>query len=284
MVSSGDIQSKQNDEKLLKIQYAARENYNFAEELNHFVWLLCLVSAFSVFLPSSCPTIATYGIPFVADIVALILFLLVNRRVTTAAKLRKYFDAYVLNICPNQFSEAELREVKEIAEKAYSKNPQKAIIQMTNTGKDSPPGVHEWYVFPEPCIGTTAQFECQRQNTWWNAKMFHRRFAASICAFILVAAGFLLLLNNNNIVSVILCSAGLTTKIIERLIENWQYISISKEIAGSQKTVERQPTIVGVEELQSLIDKRRAINVLELNWFHKKNANRFSKLYEDSVT
>lgn len=284
MTSSGEIQSRQNDEKLLKIQYAARENYNFAEKLNHFAWLLCLVSAFSIFLPDNCSKIASYGIPFVADIAALFLILLVNHKVKTAANLRRYFDSYVLDIFPNQFAETELRKLKEVAEKEYSRNPQKAKVQMANTGKDSPPGVHEWYVFAEPFIGIMAQFECQRQNTWWNSKMSHHRLTASICAVVLVGICFLLLLINNNVVSTILCSAGLIIKIIERIIENWQYISVSKEITGSQKTIERQPTAGGIEELQILIDKRREIDVLELNWIHKKNANRFSKLYEDSIT
>lgn len=114
--------------------------------------------------------------------------------------------------------------------------------------------------------------------------MSHQRLTASICAVVLVGICFLLLLIYNNVVSTILCSAGLIIKIIERIIENWQYISVSKEITGSQKTIERQPTAGGIEELQILIDKRRAINVLELNWIHKKNANRLSKLYEDSIT
>lgn len=284
MMSSNEIQSKQNDEKLLKIQYAAREHYDFAEKLNHFAWLLCLVSAFSVFLPDRCPAFISYGIPFIADIVALFLVLLVNHRVTTAAKLRKYFDAYVLKICPDQFSETDLREMKEAAEKAYSKNPQKAIIQMANTGKDSPPGVHEWYVFSEPCMSISAQFECQRQNTWWNSKMFQKRLIATIGAFILIGIAFLLLAIKTDVIVVLLCSAGLIGRIVERLIENSKYIYLSNLIDGAQQAVEAHPTNEGIEKLQTLIDKRRAINVLESNWFHKKNANRLSKLYENSVT
>lgn len=284
MMSSDEIQRRQNDRKFLKIQYAAREHYNFAERLNNFAWMLCLVSAFFVFLPNNCPAFVSYGIPFAADIIALFLILLVNHRVTTAAKLRKYFDAHVLNICPDQFSETELREMKEIAEKVYSKNPQKAIIQMANTGKDLPPGVHDWYVFSQYYSGITAQFECQRQNTWWNSKMLHKRLVATICVVILVGIAFLILTINNDVMTVLLCSTGIIIKTVERLIENGKYIWLSNLIDGAQQAVEVHPTNEGIEKLQTLIDSRRTINILEFNWFHKKNAKQLSTLYENSVT
>lgn len=284
MISSDEIQSRQNGEKLLKIQYTAREYYNFAENLNHFAWLLCLLSAFSIFLPDNCPEIISYGIPFAADIAAFFLVLLVNHKVKTAANLRSYFDSYVLDISTNQFTKIEIRKLREIAKKEYSKNPQKAVVQISNTGKDSPPGVHEWYVFAEPCIGIMAQFECQRQNSWWNSKMLRKRLVATICTFVIIVIAFLLLLDNSDVIVVFLCSAGIIGRIVERLIENCKYIYLSVLIDGAQQNIEAHPTNEGINHLQTLIDKRRGINVLELNWFHKKNANRLSKLYEDSIT
>ncbi|WP_195200277.1 S-4TM family putative pore-forming effector [Faecalispora jeddahensis] len=282
-MSNDEIQSRQNDEKLLKIQYAAREYYNSAERLNHYAWLLCLASAFSVFSPDSWPVLITYGVPFTADIVAICFMSGVDHKVKTAAKLRKYFDAYVLNICPNQFSENYLREIKEVAGKIYSKNPQRAKIQMTNTEKDSPPGVFSWYVFSKPYTGISAQFECQRQNTWWNSKVFHKRFIVTVCAAILVSFTFCFFMLNSDVLRTIFCSAGLIGKIVERLIENKRYINLSIQIDGAQQTVEAHPTKEGIEFLQSLIDKRRSVNVLELNLVHKKLANLLSKEYEDCV-
>jgi hypothetical protein len=205
--------------------------------------------------------------------------------VKTAAKQRKYFDAYVLDIDSGQFAETELREIKEIAGKVYSKNPTKAKIQMANTGKDSPPGVHEWYVFSKQCTGISAKFECQQQNAWWNSKMSHKRFAAIICAAILVGVGitFLFLVVNNNILNTILCSAGLILKIVERLIENGKYIKISMQIDGAIKAIEAHPTEESIELLQNFIDERRSIVVLELNFFHKKSAKKLSKVYENRI-
>lgn len=283
MMSSNEIQSRQNEERLLKIQYAARRCYNTAEKINNYVWLLCLIAAFSVFFPETWSVFLNYGVPFVADIVTVCLMFLVNHKVKTGAQLRRYFDAYVLNICPDAFSETEFRKIKEISGKIYSENSAIAEIHMRNTGHDHPPGVYEWYVFPKHCFGVSAQFECQRQNTWWNSKMSSKRLVITICAAILIAAGFVLLMVNGEILTIILCSAGLIIKIAERLIENWKYIKVSVQIDGAQQTIESCPTKEGVAKLQNFIDKRRSIVVLEFNWLHKKSADVLSKEYEDSI-
>lgn|SRR5699024_6187328 len=95
---------------------------------------------------------------------------------------------------------------------------------------------------------------------------------------------FFALLLSNDVLNNLLCSAGILIKIFERFIENCRYICISRQIDGSQQTVEVHPTKEGIEKLQSLIDARRSINVLELGWFHNKLANKLSKLYKKIVS
>ena len=89
---------------------------------------------------------------------------------------------------------------------------------------------------------------------------------------------------NNHILTVILCSAGFIIKIIERLVENAKYIRLSILIDGAQQAIETHPTSEGVKKLQDLIDERRATNVLELNFLHKKSADTLSRLYENSIS
>ena len=204
------------------------------------------------------------GIPCVADIFAFVFSLITSYQVNWASKLRKFFDSYVLDIQLNQFSETELREIRERTEKIYMRHPTYAAIQMANAGKDSPSGVRNWYVFSKFYHGINAQFECQRQNTWWNSKMVTVRIITTAFMFILVGSVFFFLLLNNNILNVLLCSAGILIKICERVIENWRYARVSSLIDGSQQTIEVHPTVEGIEQLQNLIDKRRSINVLEL--------------------
>ncbi len=118
-MNSNEIQERQNKEIALKVQYAARVCFNSAEKNNHFAWIACLVSAFSVFLPNSWPMYIINGIPCVADIFAFVFSLITSRQVNWASKLRKFFDSYVLDIQPNQFSETELRGIREQTEKIY---------------------------------------------------------------------------------------------------------------------------------------------------------------------
>lgn len=283
-MNSNIIQERQNDEALLKVQYAARVSFNSAEKFNHLAWIACIVSAFSVFLPSSWPMYIINGIPCVADIFAFLFSIITSRKVDQASTLRKYFDSYVLDIQLNQFSESELRKIREQTEKIYLKSPVNAAVQMSNAGSDSPPGVRNWYTFSEFYDGLDAQFECQRQNTWWNSKMVMVRTIATVVLLFVVGSIFITLLLGNNTLNILLCSAGILIKICERVIENWRYLCISRQIDGSQQTIEVHPTKEGIEKLQSLIDERRAINVLELGWFHNKLANKLSKLYERVVS
>lgn len=283
-MNSNEIQERQNEKTSLKVQYAARVCFNSAEKYNYFAWIACLVSAFSVFLPTSWSVYLINGIPGIADIFAFAFSLITSYQINWASKLRKYFDSYVLNIQLNQFSEAELREIREKTEKIYLRNPINAAIQIANTGNDSPPGVRNWYVFSKFYDGINAQFECQRQNTWWNTKMITARIFTTIFLLIFVGSIFLFLLLNNSILNILLCSAGILIKICERIIENRKYFRVSRLIEGSQQTIEVHPTAEGIEKLQNLIDERRSINVLELGWFHNKLANKFSKLYEKIVS
>jgi hypothetical protein len=268
----------------LKVQYAARVCFNSAEKYNIFAWIACLLSAFSVFLPNSWSMYIINGIPCVADILAFVFSLMTSYQVNWASKLRKYFDSYVLDIQLNQFSETELCKIREQTEKIYMRNPAHATTQITNTGKDSPSGVRNWYVFSKFYNGINAQFECQRQNTWWNSKMVKARIITTAFIFILVGGVFFFLALNNSILNVLLCSTGVLIKICERVIENWRYARVSRLIDGSQQTIEVHPTVEGIEQLQNLIDKRRAINVLEFGVLHNRLASKLTKLYENIIS
>jgi len=93
-MNSTSIIERQNKPCMLKIQYAARVYYNNAEKWNYIVWLFCLVSAFSVFLPDNLPYRLSFAVPFVADIAAWIFMNIVDKNVKKAAELRRYFDAF----------------------------------------------------------------------------------------------------------------------------------------------------------------------------------------------
>lgn len=57
-MNSSLITKRQNEDFSLKVQYAARVCFNKAELYNEWSWLACLVSAFSVLIPSTWPNLA----------------------------------------------------------------------------------------------------------------------------------------------------------------------------------------------------------------------------------
>ena len=79
IMSSQEIQKRQNEMMFLKIQYAARVCFNAAEKYNYFAWLACIFSAFSIFLPETWHPFVFNGIPFVFDLVAAIFYILTKK-------------------------------------------------------------------------------------------------------------------------------------------------------------------------------------------------------------
>lgn len=280
-MNSCDIAEKQNEPFMLKVQYAARYCYNLAEKQNYFVWIFCLISAFAIFLPDELPGYLSRVVPFSADIIAWTLMIWVNKNVQKAADLRKYFDAYSIEINANTYSETEKRRIAEIVGKTYSRNPEIAELQMANTGNDNPPGVHDWYRFSKQYDGLAAKFECQRQNAWWDKKLFQIKYVITLIVLGIVTVIFIILAAQNGFIRTLLCSVGLLIKLIERVFDIRKYRVLSIRIDGAQQTLETHLTIEGVEQLQTLIDERRATNILGINFLHKKLANRLTQKYDN---
>lgn len=281
-MNSNIIQERQNDETLLKIQYAARKCFNSAEKYNYFSLVVCLVSGLSVLSPKSWDEDILNMIRLALDIMAMLFCAVASNTSKWGATLRKYFDAQVLDICANQFSESEIQKILEKTENIFLESPEKAATQINNTGHDSPPGVKDWYEFSFPIDGVKAQFECQKQNIWWTQKMMYRRLCMIVFLSIVIIFFFrvLIAITNHSVLSVLLCFGGIILKIVERLVQNIKYFYISLLILGSKIAVEAKPATENVERLQSLIDEFRSINVQETNFIHRKVAAKLSNLYQ----
>ena len=81
--------------------------------------------------------------------------------------------------------------------------------------------------------------------------------------------------------SIIVCSIGIIVKIVERILEHYKYHVTSIKIETIQNHIENQLTTDSIMKLQDLINKRRSIPVLEVNFIHRKKANKYSKSYEE---
>ena len=172
----------------------------------------------------------------------------------------------------------------KIALTSYNKHKKEADIHIHNTGRDKPPGVRNWYEFKNTVADLQAQFECQKQNIWWDKKMVkNRMIILPIILFIMISffvAMFVLF--KSDAMSIIVCAIGIILKVVERIIEHYSYHKTSIKIDAIQSNAERELTAETVKELQELIDERREIPVLEINIIHKLKAKRYSSSYEET--
>lgn len=285
MINNQIINNRQNEDLLLKIQYASRRYFNSAEKVNYVSWLLCIASAMIIFIPDSASKIISMGIPALLEVFALITAFVFSSMLKDAAALRNYFDSHVLMICEDNYTDIRKQKLREIALNAYNKHKKEADINIHNTGRDKPPGVKEWYEFKNTVDDLQAQFECQKQNIWWNKKMVkNRMIVLSIIWLILVSLLVaLFILFKSDVLSIVVCAIGIIVKIAERIIEHYHYHEISIRIEAIQSHAERELTAEVIKELQELIGERREIPVLEINIIHKLKAKQYSSSYEEST-
>lgn len=282
-VNSCIIQQKENEMEYLKIQYVARVLFNKAEKLNYYPWALCIVALVFTFVPNRLLWVPNELIQICIDFVAFCLSCKMEGYLKMAALLRKYFDAQVLDIHPERFSKSEIQDIFEETEEVCAKNKEEMQIQTTNTGRNIPPGVKDWYEFSSFLDGTKAQFECQCQNAWWNKKLSKfRKKIFPIVGLSFVIYFFVTRLFGISALSAVVGIGGVIVKYVERCYCYWKCEKLSLKLDGAIGAVESNPQIEHIEAIQVLIDERRSINVLEINLFHKYEALKLSCLYSNS--
>lgn len=277
-----EIKRTQNNDFFLKCQYAAKFYFNRAEHLNYYVWIFCLLSAMTVFIPGSNNWLII-GVPLALDIIGSVFEYHFEKSVATASKLRNYFDANVLDINKSQYSENDIRKIKDIIERTVTKHSEDCRMQISHTGNDNPPGVLNWYEFSHKFSDDEVQYECQRQNCWWNKELSKRRILSFIILFIIticiIVIGCRYLNFTDNIIRIFLCSS-VVLKIAERVFQHSACHRIFLKIQGASELLEKSKTIENIEALQLMIEKRREIPVLEVNAIHKRFAKKLSDHYK----
>ena len=284
-MNSSEIEKRQNEDRMLRYQYASRRYFNRAEKLNDLVWVMCINSWLVIFLPDIPNTeILVIVISAFADTVAVIFSGIMANYIASASSLRRYFDAYVLGINIEQFDAPQVQKLEELSLKAINDSPDIAKVEMANTGHDKPNGVRNWYEFTRPLSEEDAVYECQKLNGWWNKKMSGERIKYTVIRLIIFIslAILLLIITKADILITILSSIALIIKCIERLVANLRYYKISLEIDGAIDVLTSNRSSENVKEVQAKIDERRAMPVLERNRIHKRRSKEYHQLYHDT--
>lgn len=283
-MNSTTISARQNEEQMLRFQFASRHYYNTAESFDILIWIVCFCAWLTLLLPTggAWDTIALCT-STALDAAAFIFFFQLSKNVKRASALRAHFDSYVLGIPANKYADEDPALLEEWALDAAEKHADDYSIQIAHTGHDTPPGVRDWYEFAHECDGLTAVFSCQKQNCWWTQKVSHTKQVISIIISLLFGAIFCYVAyvawSEKGIWQILLSAVGILLKVIERFIAKANYRRLSNELAGSVKTLETNLSSAGIGHLQKLIDERRATLSLESNLIHKLKANTLSTRY-----
>lgn len=277
-----DIQNRQNEDLLLKCQYVARYYYNKAELSNLLSWIAVLISTLCVFLQNT-DNYFFLAIPLVADVFAFCFSCQMNVSVDKGAKLRQYFDAYVLDLEYSTYTDFQKSAIKEIITKVTNTHKENCQIQIRNTGHDNPPGVRDWYEFNRKFSDEDVLHECQSQNCWWDKKMCRLRMYVYIIIFILSIIALVIFKNNVSnkcFWKIILCSAGIIIRILERFVANLKYYQLSLKIDGALEATSTSKNVASVLFIQEKLNTRRQMPVLGMNSIHKRFAAKLSMLYK----
>lgn len=270
---------------MLKYQFTARHKFNKAERINSAIWFISVVTALSAFFPKMEDYAWMKCILITLDIVMLILLYVCNYSVSMAADLRAVFDDYVLGIKNLEFDKSKMTKLNEVVVNTIKRNNTVATIQMSNTGNDTPPGVKDWYEFPDDFSEQSPILFCQRQNMLWTKKMMLAKsvlFALELLPLIAIVI-FIMIFSNVSVFEKIICLLGFAIKVIDRIIAVIKYIILGLKISGILEIQETSFNNDSLIKTQEKINDLRAIPILGKNKLHQKMANRLSKSFKETV-
>ena len=267
---------RQNDEDMLKCQYVARHSFNLAETFSTLAFFFSMLSIFCVFVPDC------ILLPLALDALSILFYFLMGKSVSIAALLRNYFDETVLGLSINR-PQSELRKIQEYIVKYTSKNKAEYQRQITHTGRDVPPGVKDWYEFSKDYEDSEVVFECQKQNQWWNKKMTQQRmitYLAIVLACIVAIALIHFYLQVSHLL-IAVCFGSAIITFCDRIYENVLYLRLSMKISDYCEAYSSSRDDDQIRALQKLIENRRELRVVEINYIHKKISKWLSEQYAE---
>ena len=280
------IIERQNEDNMLRLQFAARYCYNRAEAINNFIWLFSILSGATYVVLATMPETVQLAVPLALDILAGILEWRFVKNITLASSLRAYFDAYVFDLNWEGIGKIELQTLNERAIRIAERHYNEAQIQMKHCSQDDPPGVRDWYELPPDLPENDVIYECQRQNSWWNQRLWKKRLFRNIilctiiCAVIGIVIGALNKEANIWRLRALICFITILMKLAEFLISNIKYYLLSTKIDAVIENLAESRTTDNTIKLQKMLDDRRAMPVLERNRIHKRFASILSRTYQ----
>lgn len=276
-----NIKNCQNEEENLLLLYSQKSLYDKSKKMKYFTILLALF-CFSLGIFSK--LIVGYELQFTITIffitviskylkskackynnLAAVTQELIDRRLFGFEIESRYLDNY-------QISEI-LSTAKDLKEKYH----EKYLININNTGTDSPNGVKDWYTnISSNLQDEDAILKCQKQNIYWDRLLinFYRKILIFLLIVIIIIF-FILYWNKsvNNLFLGMISSFSILEIIIKEISMSINFNSINNEINCIIDTLNRTNSVdINIlKELQAKIFARRKSEFNVPSFIHKIN-------------
>lgn len=263
-----EFYKKQNNKKMLELQYFARHCYNKAE--SYFILSIFFITI-NVLLGSLQDNFEKIAIlRAILNILWLLIEIRASNFIKKGAVARELFDAELFEFKRPENAELIYKNAHEIS----VLGGENAKKQMSNTGKDNPPGVKNWYDKYNVKDKNELIFKCQKENIYWDEKIMLIDKMAWLILLAIISFFYLFTKRNETLIHFLIS----LTSIIEILIKICGIVCNYVKYENNMKLekyniikMEKANTITENElnELQELIKIRRNLNLIPFNSIHR---------------
>lgn len=258
-----EINEKQNQDKMLELQFYSRKLYNRANILFLVKIIVLIINAILAVININAILVV------ILSTVSAILHCLEKLCIKNAASAREIFDAILFGFdIPKEYE-----KIRENAYKICRKHDNEFKKQKSNTGEDKPAGVKNWYTENSGKTRNEIIFNCQVENTKWDeeiTKINSIIFWSIISILFLI---YIILRYKDSVIDFILgiiLSFELVSQIISIFLEYRKYNKnlIERKIQ-IEKMKSKRITRKELISLQELIKERRNLKLVPFNSIHK---------------
>ena len=283
------IFTEQNKEDILLLQYSARKHYNRAEKLQYAIWGIILANILLNTVLKSC--IGDYFMKVFSMLLLILQMFLTKRKyinIKIGAYTKELIDCTLFGFDSNcrlyNYSDQKLKEFA-VRKKQNSNDYE---IQISNTGKDRPRGVKDWYENRENQDINTAIFGCQCENIWWDEELCERYMYIFLGIVLTLMSAIIYINKDISVFNIIFTVVIPCIQIIIELISQVKNFINLKVYIGKvtikKHEIQKRLNLIDKEsliELQDLILQRRQYEIIIPNWLHYISALKLHNLREE---
>lgn len=277
-----DLGKRQNEEKMLMLQYSARCNFNRAEVMYDLSWILPILNI----VLANIPTIKSHlgnGLVIISAVITVAVIVLktfVNKFTMIAAGTRQLFDYELFSFeKPSTFAGINANDISAKASEERQRNNKKYQNQIGHTGRDKEHGVKDWYRIDPSWDEKTAIHKCQQQNPVFDKKL-SLIISAVFYAILALCIIIVIVLNLNTTVHDLILSGCSIIPLLTKIVETLWNIQKLNQIIGIED--ERLSSLdSSLIRAQEKIDERRRFAFIIPNFSYKIMCDKLHNTVDD---